>query len=624
MVRFLWVFVGLSVLWLGLATCSPPESDGDGDGDADGDADGDGDGECEEGQWRCWGAAYQECQDGTWQNAHCDGVCVEDLGCTLCRPGERYCDGDTVMECSDDGMSAEVITECDPDEGYNCSGGFCQNACDEALENRSNLGCEYWAVDLDNAENNISIPGMPDIGDNAAGGQFAVAVANPDPHLSAHVTAEINTAPYGEEPTPEIVAEVDVAPGELQILELPRRDADGDNITTHTDDGPQTWVSSRAFRITSTLPVVAYQFNTLDQRFSNDASLLLPTSGLDTHHIVLSYPPANAVRVPGFSIPPSRGYVTVVGTQEGTTVTVVPTCRTFAGGDVPQLQAGDEYTVTLGPFDMLNLETDTVTLGEAARGNYPDLTGTIVTSDRPVAVFSGTDLSVVAPENAPDDDDSCCAEHLESQILPTSAMGQRFVVSRSPARSRSTPEVDKYRVLAVVDGTEVTTNLSGPAASFTLNRGESFQFDSNRPFILETNADHPVHVGQFMISQGYVTDHVIGDPSFLMFPAVEEWRGTYIFTTGRGFSEDYAVIAMPEDAAVTLDELNVPNPSCREPMDIGELDGVNYIQVVCPIEDGVHTVDSGESLVGVAVYGYYSAGSYAYSAGSNLTRIFLI
>ncbi len=620
MARLLALLCVTAAWVLALSVCSPPGGDGDGDGDSDGDADAD----CVEGEIRCRGAGAEECVDGAWQTTTCEGICVEGLGCVACDPRSRWCEGNTVMECLEDGSASRVVIECDASAGEQCSGGFCTDACDEAMENRSNLGCEYWAVDLDNAENRIV--GMPSLGDNAAGGQFAVALANPDPYLSAHVTAEINNAPYGEPLDLEVVAEVDIPPGGLEILELPRRDADGDNITTHVDDGPQTWISSRAFRITSTAPVVAYQFNTIDQRFSNDASLLLPTSGLDVHHIVLGYPPANAIRVPMFDIPPSRAYVAVVGTEESTVVRITPTSRTFEGPNIPALQPGETFEATIGPFDLINLETDTVTLAEAAGGHYPDLTGTIVEATRPVAVFFGTDLSVVSPEGDTTDieEDSCCAEHLESQILPTSAMGTRFVVSRSPQRSHSTPEPDVYRVLAVVDGTTVTTNLAGPAASFSLNAGEHREFNSAEPFVLTTNDDHPVHVGQFLVSQGFVADHTIGDPSFLMFPAVDEWRGTYIFVTGRGFDEDYVSIAMPTGASLTLDGEDIAARADCATQTIGDLGDVGYVQVTCPIEDGVHEVDSGENPVGVTVYGYYNAGSYAYSAGSELHRIFLI
>ena len=609
----------LFALWV-LPVCSPASSDGDGDADGDADADGE---SCTEGEFQCFGAAYQECHGGEWVNAECDGVCAEDLGCVDCRPGDRFCEDNTVMECNDSGTGGEELLGVRRGGGRDLQRRRLHQRLRRGGVQPFERGCEYWVVDLDNAENDTTLPGLPPMGDNAAGGQFAVAVANTDLALTAHVTAEINTAAFGEEPVPEVVAEVDVAPGELTVLELPRRDADGDNVTTHVDDGPQTNLASRAFRIQSSAPVVAYQFNPINQAFSNDASLLLPTSGLDTHHIVLGYPPTNAVRVPMFDIPPSRAYVTVLGTEPDTEVEIIPTSRTFAGAGVPQLQPGESYTTTLGPYDMLNLETDTVALAEATN-NYPDLTGTVVRSSKPVAVFFGTDLSVVAPlEEDPDNDDSCCAEHLESQILPSSAMGQRFVITRSPPRSNNTPaEVDVYRVMAVVDDTQVTTNLSGEAASFSLSAGEFYELQADHSFVLEST--QPVHVGQFLISQGYVGDRIIGDPSFVMFPAVEEWRGAYIFTTGRGFAENWVSIAVPADQTVTLDGVDVRTALCESPTSIGEVEGTSYEHILCPIDDGAHRVDSGEVPVGVTVYGYYNAGSYGYSAGSELHQIFLI
>jgi hypothetical protein len=607
----------------GLSACSPAQTDGDGDADADADADA---GLCSAGDWRCSGVAYQECEDGEWVNAECAGVCVADIGCSACTPGERYCQDNTVMECNDDGTGGEVVLACDVAAGYQCTGGSCSNACDAALSNRSNVGCEYWAVDLDNAENSLRMPGFPDLGDNAAAEQFAVVVANTDLALTAHVTAEINTAPQGEDLAVETVAEADVGPGELYVFDLPRRDADGEEVTPYVDDGPQTWLSSRAFRIKSTAPVVAYQFNPINQKFSNDASLLLPTSGLDNHHIVLGYPPNSALNIKG--TPKNRAYVAVVATQPDTHVKVTPTYRIAAsvespdlamGQAVPEIAAGETYEVDMGPFDLLNLETPLLSLQEAAR-SYPELTGTVVESDQPVAVYFGTDLSVVAPDIDRDpDNDDCCAEHLEAAILPTSTMGKRFIATRSPPRSASNYEVDVYRVMAVVDGTSITTNVT-PGVSYPLDAGEFIEFDSADPFVLE--ATEPVHLAQFMVSQSY-TDDYTGDPSMLMYPAFEQWRGAYLFTTGRGFDENYAVIAMPDGAEVTLDEASVLSGFCDAPIPISEVDGESYVEVICPIEDGAHRVDSGEVFVGVSVYGYYGAGSYAYSAGSELHQIFL-
>src|SRR5438067_1399356 len=64
------------------------------------------------------------------------------------------------------------------------------------------------------------------------------------------------------------------------------------------DEGPGTFLSSRAFRIQATAPLVAYQFNPMAQTFSNDASLLLPTNGLGTIHRVLGWPTSNAIAPP--------------------------------------------------------------------------------------------------------------------------------------------------------------------------------------------------------------------------------------------------------------------------------------------------------------------------------------
>ena len=148
--------------------------------------------------------------------------------------------------------------------------------------------------------------------------------------------------------------------------------------------------------------------------------------------------------------------------------------------------------------------------------------------------------------------------------------------------------------------------------------GQFRQFESAEPFVLESS--EPVHVGQFLVSLSWN-----GDPSFLMFPAVEEWRGTYIFTTGRGFTVNYVSLALPVGADVSLDgDIDVHSSACTDAVPIGNIDGTEYEQIICPIADGVHIVDSGEELVGVTVYGYYGAGSYAYSAGSDLHQIFLI
>jgi hypothetical protein len=53
-----------------------------------------------------------------------------------------------------------------------------------------------------------------------------------------------------------------------------------------------------------------------------------------------------------------RSYVTIVGVRENTRVRVRPTWRIRGNAPIARTLPGGEIDVTLGPFDVLNLETD--------------------------------------------------------------------------------------------------------------------------------------------------------------------------------------------------------------------------------------------------------------------------
>jgi hypothetical protein len=617
-----------------LGACGTSNDDGT---DVHGDGRDDGGGECTAGEARCVGNVWETCTGGHWgAGTNCEEstrVCVESLGgCMPCFPDRTRCAGNDVEQCGDDGTTWTVINTCDPAAGESCdpASGMCIDPCATAASVRSNIGCEYWAVDLDNAESTM---------DSAASGEFAVVVANLSNLYSSEVVVERDMGFYGEAHDLEEVDRAMVDPGQLEIFRLPRWDVDGES-PPRTDDDPQTGLSRRVFHITSSTPVVAYQFNTLNQVYSNAASVLIPTSALDTDYWAIITSPSNATTLfPG--LPPNRDYLTIVGVEDGTTVWVTPTSDTIEGvgqastgiGPVPAIAAGVRTEFTLDRFDVLNLETGTVA---RMSDPYPDLTASHIESTRPVVAFVGVDLAVMGNDvlpgdPTPEDPDNCCAEHMESQLTPTSALGSRFVVSRSVVRASDPDniywgmEYDYYRVLAVRDGTTVTTTL-GDIGSFTLNAGEYREFKSRDGFILTTGgATTPVIVAQFIVSQEQVYEPRAtagGDSDMVYIPPVEQRRGTYIFTTGEGFSENWAVVSMPEGASATIDGADVAG-TCHPSYPDGTLDGVMYRAYHCQIADGRHDVTAtGEQPVGVMVFGYYAVGSYQYPAGSEYNVIF--
>jgi hypothetical protein len=624
----------LTVLVLTLAACQGVKSSGDDTDTGTNDTEtGSDTNACDvEDEVECWDTTLMTCEDGQWtETEECQDWCDPVLGCVLCPPGQPYCEGNLVMLCAPNGMSTSEEMDCAEWDTY-CDDGACvfDDPCVQAMAEKSNVGCEYWAADLDNEQNSLDEA----MGATGAGGQFAVVVANIGGDATAHVVVEINNAAQGDPLDLALVEEHDIDPLGLYIFRLPRRDVDGgDWASPHEwdDDGPQTQLSSLAFRVTSDVPVVAYQFNTLDQHYSNDATVLIPTSGLGTDHLVVGYYPNSPMDFP--MSPKDRSYVTILGVEEGTVVDVTPTYDILNGPGVPEVATGigilqgTTATFTIGPFDVLNLETRFMTTTSEPT---PDLTGTRVHSDKPVVVYTGSDMISLAYIPDTTDFNACCAEHIEHAVFPSQAMGQKFVATHSAQRKTSgEPEYDFYRIIAYgTDGdtpTNVTTNLGPPDDAFALAPGEFREFFANTGFVVD--ADGPLHVAQFITAGTDVTpEDALGDPSLLFFPSVEQRRGLYVFTTGEGFDSNWAVISAAQGTDLHIDGADV-EATCDGPQIDGTLDSVTYESWTCPIADGAHVVHSGPTPeeadypIAVSVYGYYYAGSYAYTAGSDLRDI---
>jgi hypothetical protein len=634
-----------------------------------------------------------------------DKICVEGLWCVTCRPNEISCRGNNVVRCNEDGTANEVVEECLIDDGEICAGGECVNTCEQSVRDRSYQGCEFWAADLDNAGIGV--------GQDASAQPYAVVVSNPWP-VATLVTIERNDALPGEEAAISQVTSVVVPPGDLEIFELPRREVDGASSNRScidaadcdrgelcvgtcrndvgvsvgdsgcsalsdcpeagavcdlsagvcrtrldslgVDDGTHTALTSRAYRVRSQLPIVAYQFNPLDNVgvFSNDASLLLPTSALDGTYTVNAWPQtlANTTDVNTNSNIDLRAFLTILGTEASTVVRVTlggEVVRVLPGGPVAESFAGDQVRVTLGPFDVLNLET---------QGFNADFTGSSVVASAPVAVFVGSEAS-----DAPRFEDlrtrQCCADHLEEQLIPDSALGREFIVGRMPPRTTSLNaafldpsngvgmfnEPESVRVLAVAPGlTTIDTSLPAPDDRFDLGQGESRILNVRQDFLL--NASLPVSVIQVLPSQAAVgiPDRLPGgDPSLIVVPPIAQYRREYVVLTPLYYGFDFITILASRTARIRLDGAALPATCTTSPADgIARLPTdppPRYVVHRCQFsypdvivqgnasrvedglqDDGVHTLVSDEP-VGVILYGFDSYVSYAYVGGLNLDRI---
>ncbi len=556
----------------------------------------------------CFAKTYTPCNaDGTpGTPVDCPDDCAVGVGCVKCVPGSHICVGNEVHECTADGSGpGKLLKTCDTANGKLCGNGVCGTACEVAAGSPSNIGCEFWAVDLD----------QQDALNDPASAPWGVVLSNAGVN-DANVTIQMNTAAQGKPVQLQMVKQVSIKAGDLSTLVLPTRELDC-GVKPNDYSSPGTCLSSRAYRITSSAPIVVYQFNTFQNAFSNDASLLLPTNALGKIYRVIGWPAGHPTPIAGFKS--DRAYVTIVGTQPNTQVTVKATFRLKNNPPVQQ-QSNGEVVATIGPFDVLNLETDDATLKEAQNWGT-DLSGTVVQASAPVAVFSGVESTEVpgqlqVPE-PPGGADTCCLDHLEEQMFPVESIGTHYVVTRSPVRSTgSWREPDVIRFVGVAETANVTTNLPSPYDHFTIQPGEIKTTWTQDNFV--ATADKPVIIGQLLVSQGYVDGPYVGDPSLTVFPPVEQFRTEYVILTPPSWTQNWVVIATEQGNTIKLDGNDTTG--CKTES-AGTVLGASYESRVCSLAVGVHRL-SGSKPFGIVAYGYGSAGSYAFAGGADVKPIY--
>ena len=620
---------------------------------------------CEAGNYRCVGLTAMRCiSDGSGyvveadcalQNKRCTAS-----GCLFCDPNSLTCKGQDVVRCNSNGSAYLPKAErtCDTKQGMICDAAHCVDACKLAAGNRSYVGCEYWAVDLDNA---VVSSG------SAAAQQFAVALSNPST-LAATVKISINEAVVGAPAKLKELTTRTVKPGGLEVILLPSREVDGSPAGTFNTGGG-TAFSSNAFKIDSSAPIIAYQFNPLSNAgvFSNDASLLVPAQALTTDasnlrgasYMVMGWPQTIATS----SNPKEnfgedlRAFLTIVGTREKTSVKVVLSAAIVGdkAGKVKAAKKGDTLLFTMGPYDVMNLETG---------GFNADFTGTRVEADKPVAVFSGSEASDV-PDFTDLTTRKCCADHMEQQLFPLTTFGKVFIALTTPLRTEALfkagatitvnkSEKEYFRVLSTGEQTKVTTNLPG-FTSLSVPRGQVKRLDADRDFTIQST--EPISVGQFVAGQdeaGIPSTLPGGDPSFILLPPVEQYRKDYLFLTPDKYSFDFILVAAPKEAKVTLDgrplkagcDATLGRKLCCQVGTVGkvrlvaEISETEFISYKCQLSfptvqmgkvppdnllpgdqnDGVHRLKA-DRAVGLVVYGFDAYVSYGYPGGTDLALI---
>lgn len=597
----------------------------------------------------CYGAQSVACNPDGSEGARTDcalggGVCVDLVGCRACVPNHGACDGNTVQRCRADGSGYDTVTTCDPSSGQTCNEFTvsCTSPCEEAAEQNSYIGCEYWAVPT---MNNALVQQDAFTGESYWDFTFAVAIANPGTE-PAVVTVRRGGS--------TIVTRT-IAGGALDTIELDWIDALQPPPNATTGITPSSFVANGAYQVTSTLPVTVYQFNPLDYEtsgrtgtvnsFSNDASLLLPAHAMTGNYMVMSRPTHMIERIATNQDDPldtatftnsSPGFFTLVGVDPtAVTVDITFSADVVASGDgrVRAFRRGETGTFTLAQGDVLQVATgqpstcahtadrDSTTqvvpdpfFGDTTYdidifycdvGANFDLTGTEIRGTGRLELVSGHNCDFV-PANR------WACDHLEEGIFPVETWGQEAIVSVTrPLRG----EPNVVRIISSHDGNTLAFDPPSAHVGVTLNRGEFIEFETSASFRV-TGTDAFL-AAQFLVGQDYAgfqssPDGAEGDPSMSLAIPTEQYRTSYVFLAPSSYASSFVTVTAPMDVPVMLDGAAVTG--------FAAVGSTGFSVASVDVGGGVHTITSSAAF-GIVVYGFGTYTSYMYPGGLDLELI---
>ncbi|HSK81015.1 MAG TPA: prenyltransferase/squalene oxidase repeat-containing protein [Thermoanaerobaculia bacterium] len=444
-------------------------------------------------------------------------------------------------------------------ESLGLGGGLLRCASDCNLDTSQ---CDAASFVIDNKGREFIVGLMP----NPLGAVTASVQLTSDVPTSVTIQYPVNSPTFSQT--------VPVTPGQVRVVNLP--------AGTHTNWSAGQ-VLNNAIRVSGPDDFVLYLVNRAP--FTSDAGMALPVDALGTSYIVTTY--RGSLAHSG-----DRSQFLVIAPFDGTHVTITPaqTLRFPPGTNAPP---NVPFQITLNRGQGFR--------GEAVFSNG-DLTGTLIESDRPIAVLNGNLCA-----NIPATTTAC--DHIFEVAHPVRAWGTSALVANLPNR----PGGSIYRILSSVDGTQVTRD---GVLQATLDRGRFLEVGplaGNHVFA----ADHPIFVSQFMTGVSS-PGAILGDPAMVNVIPPDQYLKSYTFSTvgGSQFVNHFLTVITPTAAisGLTLDGNPIPAGQ------FSPIGGTDYSSAVVPLPEGSHTTSSPEAH-GITVEGLNSADSYLYPGGARLEFI---
>lgn len=259
-----------------------------------------------------------------------------------------------------------------------------------------------------------------------------------------------------------------------------------------------TGIRNSGFQVVSPNPIAGYFVNRAG--FSTDMTYLFDSNALGKSYVVAS-------QGSGFG---EGSQVMIHATQDNTVVSFTP--KGAAAVNVT-LNAGQTYKYA---------------------GGSTNLTGSLVSADKPVAVFGGHECAQVPVGTT-------FCDNLLEQMIPTNNLSKTYALTASKGAEIAPAHSDLVRVIAAAANTQVKVN--GVVVATLANAGDFYEYSLTAGSGSTVEASEAVMVAQYLKGgQGAQTD-----PAMSMVPGADTWLKEYRLSTPSGtqaFNVNYASVVI--------------------------------------------------------------------------------
>lgn len=386
-------------------------------------------------------------------------------------------------------------------------------------------------------------------------------------------------------------------------------------------------IYKRVFEVTAEDEIAVYAIS--HHHLSTDGFLVLPAETLGLNYAVAScrnslyYFGGRARPLNAFTFDTvPRSQLLVVATQDNTTVQITPSADSYTGRFIQHRS----YSFTMNRGEVMQVcahdtaAKATINGTLCWSGKLPnadcDLTGTLLSADKPIAVFSGNERASIPDSlefnyaNHP----TVSRDHIIDQMPPIESWGKTFAFIPSASGStRSRPAAgDAVRLIAATDNTVVSFN--GVVVT-TLSRGAFTQFTLNKPTLITSS--EPLLAVKYL--QTANVPDTLGDPDMTVLPPIENMSLFYTlptFSSNGSFSEHYVAL-LCDSLALTTTTLN---GFSLDQTKLRPFPGTRYYYAVLPVNPGTQRIESTLPCYAEA-YGYGNLDSYTFSGGGSFPYI---